>query len=323
MRKWFAVALILGLFASVPLAWFHEPLLTNIGQWLIVERPVEKVDLVVALGGDRRRQEEAVRLLHQGVAQWIAFLMDMLDRVYFPHSLGLLYLAITQYLGFPKYGDEYKVMGLAPYGSPDFVSQIRQLVHLKPSGSFALDLSYFSHWSEGAAMTWDEGEPTVGPVFTHKLAELLGPARQTGDPVASRHEAIAASLQVVFEEATCHILNALYQRTRVSRLCLAGGCAMNSVMNGKIRERTPFQEVYIQPAAGDNGTALGAALYAYHQLLNKPRHFVMEHGYWGPGFSDEDICRELGEQGAGSRKQGAESGKQKAESREPGTRSYE
>lgn len=237
--------------------------------------------------------------------------MEMLDRVYFPHSLGLLYLAITQYLGFTKYGDEYKVMGLAPYGSPDYASKIRQLVYLKANGSFALDLSYFSHWSEGAAMTWDDGEPTVGPVFTAKLAELLGPVRKPGDAVEPRHEAIAASLQVVFEEATCHILNALYQKTRLPRLCLAGGCAMNSVMNGKIRERTPFQEVYIQPAAGDNGTALGAALYTYHQQLHQPRSFVMGHGYWGPEFDDEMIARTLGvrsrEQGVRSTEHGARS----------------
>jgi len=222
--------------------------------------------------------------------------LQMLNRVYFPHSLGLLYLAVTQYLGFPKYGDEYKVMGLAPYGSPDYVSKIRQLIGLKPGGSFALDLSYFRHWSEGIDMTWEEGEPTLGPVFTAKLVELLGPQRKLGEPVEPKHEAIAASVQVVFEEATCHILNALYHKTRLPRLCLAGGCAMNSVMNGKIRERTPFQEIYIQPAAGDNGTALGAALYTYHQQLNQPRQFVMEHGYWGPEFGDQEIARTLGAQ---------------------------
>ena len=253
--------------------------------------------------------------------------LQMLDRVYFPHSLGLLYLAVTQYLGFPKYGDEYKVMGLAPYGSPDYVSKIRQLLYLTPGGGFKLDLSYFCHWSEGTAMTWDEGEPTLGLVFTAKLAELLGPPRKPGEAVEPKHEAIAASLQVVFEEAVCHILNALYQKTRLPRLCLAGGCAMNSVMNGKIRERTPFQEIYIQPAAGDNGTALGAALYTYHQQLNQPRHFVMGHGYWGPEFADEEIARTLGagsaEQGAGSAERGAGSREPRARSRELGAGSQE
>jgi len=220
--------------------------------------------------------------------------LEMLERVYFPHSLGLLYLAITQYLGFPKYGDEYKVMGLAPYGEPTHVEALRQLIRLKAGGGFELNLPYFCHWSEGASMTWDDGEPVLGPVYTKKLEELLGSARRPNEPLEPRHEDVAASLQVVFEESAVHVLNALYRETRVPRLCLAGGCAMNSVMNGKIRERTPFREVYIQPAAGDNGTALGAALSVWHNELGKPRRFVMEHGYWGPEFTGEEICRELG-----------------------------
>jgi carbamoyltransferase len=232
--------------------------------------------------------------------------LEVLERVYFPHSLGLVYLAITQYLGFPKYGDEYKVMGLAPYGAPDYVGALRQLIHLTPDGRFELDLSYFRHWSAGVSMTWDDGEPTMGPVYTRKLEELLGPARNPGEPLESKHEAIAASLQVVFEEVAFHILNALHRKTRVPRLCLAGGCAMNSVLNGKIRERTPFEEVYIQPAAADNGTALGAAFYVWHQVLRQPRRFTMEHGFWGPEFNDAEIgealrakSQELTEQGCG------------------------
>ncbi len=210
--------------------------------------------------------------------------LDLLGRVYFPHSLGLLYLAITQYLGFLKYGDEYKVMGLAPYGTPEYVEALRQLLYLKPDGGFELNLSYFRHHTDGSDLTWDDGEPTYSTVYTRKLEHLLGPARQPDDLLEPRHEAIAASLQVVFEAAAFHGLNALYNRTRSPQLCLAGGCAMNSVMNGKIRQQTPFQEVYIQPAAGDNGTALGAALYVWHQVLGRPRRFVMEHAYWGPEF---------------------------------------
>jgi len=212
--------------------------------------------------------------------------LDVRERVYFPHSLGLVYLALTQYLGFLKYGDEYKVMGLAPYGEPSYVEPLRHLVNLKPDGGFELDLSYFRHHVGGVNMTWDDGEPAMDPVYTRKLEQLLGPARPPEAPLESRHEAIAASLQVLFEEAAGHILNALYRQTRQPRLCLAGGCAMNSVMNGKVRELTPFQEVYIQPAAGDNGTALGAAFYVWHQLLGQPRRFVMDHAYWGPEFSD-------------------------------------
>jgi carbamoyltransferase len=220
--------------------------------------------------------------------------LDVFEKIYFPHSLGLMYLAITQYLGFLKYGDEFKVMGLAPYGQPEYVDAVRRLIHLKPEGGFTLDLSYFRHWSDGVSMTWDDGEPTMGPVYTRKLEQLLGPARKPEEPLTPRHEAIAASLQVVFEEAAFHVLNALYEKTRLPRLCLAGGCGMNSVANGKIRERTPFREVYIQPAAGDNGTALGAALYVQHHVLGQPRQFVMEHGYWGPEFDDAAITRALG-----------------------------
>jgi carbamoyltransferase len=216
-----------------------------------------------------------------------------LGSVFFPHSLGLFYLALTQYLGFPKYGDEYKVMGLAPYGAPDKAAEIRRLIRLERGGGFALDLSYFKHWSDTIAMTWGAGEPSMGDVFTAKLEELLGPRRMPQDDIEPRHEAIAASTQVVFEEAAIHVLAALQHRTGHTRLCLAGGCAMNSVMNGKIRERTGFEEVYVQPAAGDNGTALGAALHVSHQLRRTPRTFVMDHAYWGPEFDDEQVRRAL------------------------------
>ncbi|HUK35416.1 MAG TPA: carbamoyltransferase N-terminal domain-containing protein, partial [Vicinamibacterales bacterium] len=219
--------------------------------------------------------------------------LDVQQRVFFPHSLGLLYLALTQYLGFPNYGDEFKVMGLAPYGEPRYVREIESLVHLKSDGRFELDLSYFSHWSDGVQMTWSDGAPTLGRVFTPKLEQLLGPARRKDEPLTPKHEAVAASLQAAFERAAMHVLRHVYETTRNSRLCLAGGCAMNSVANGKIREATPFREVFIQPAAGDNGTALGAAFHAWHRASTAPRDFVMEHGYWGPQFSDDDMLSTL------------------------------
>jgi carbamoyltransferase len=225
-------------------------------------------------------------------------------RVFFPHSLGLLYLGVTQFLGFPKYGDEFKVMGLAPYGEPRYANELRQLVSLQPGGGFTLDLSYFRHWSDGVAMTWDEGEPTIGPVFTPKLEALLGPARRGDEALDARHEAIAASLQVVYEEAAMHVLTCLQRATRATRLCLAGGCAMNSVANGKIRERTGFDEVFIQPAAGDNGTALGAAFHAWHGSGGGERRFVMEHSYWGPEFSERDIAAALDDAGEAIAAQG-------------------
>ncbi|MCC7417784.1 MAG: carbamoyltransferase [Acidobacteria bacterium] len=233
------------------------------------------------------------------VARGAGGAMTMLDRVFFPHSLGLLYLAITQYLGFPKYGDEFKVMGLAPYGEPRFADRLRQLVRLHEDGGFELDLSYFAHARGGVDMTWDGGEPTIGRVFSPKLEALLGPARAGGDaPLTGEHDDLAASLQQVFEEAVFHVLNAVHARTGLRRLCLAGGCAMNSVANGKIRERTRFEEVYIQPAAGDNGTALGAAFHAWHALSGKPRSFVMSHAYWGPAFDEADIAGAIGARAA-------------------------
>jgi carbamoyltransferase len=219
--------------------------------------------------------------------------LRLVDRTYFPHSLGLFYLALTQYLGFRRYGDEYKVMGLAPYGTPDFASALRRVVAVKGEGGFELDLSYFRHWSEGASMTWDGGEPVIDTVYTSKLEALLGPARRPDEPVEARHEAIAASLQQVFEETVFHVLNGFHRRTGLRRLCLAGGCAMNSVANGKIRERTPFRDVYVQPASADNGTSLGAAYWVWHQVLGHPRAFVMDHAYWGPAFDADAVQRAI------------------------------
>jgi carbamoyltransferase len=219
--------------------------------------------------------------------------IEIVDRTFFPHSLGMVYLAITQYLGFMKYGDEFKVMGLAPYGVPDYADEVGQLVHLLPGGHFELDLSFFKHWTGGSGMTWGDGEPQLEPVFSEKLEALLGPARKPSDPITLRHEAIAASLQRVFETAVFHILNGLHAAANTTRLCLAGGCAMNSVANGKIREHTPFTDVYIQPAAGDNGTALGAAFWVWHHVLKQPRTFVMNHGYLGPAFDRQAIERDL------------------------------
>lgn len=215
--------------------------------------------------------------------------LEMLFNVSYPHSLGVLYTAVTQYLGFPNYGDEFKVMGLAPYGSPDAVAELRQLVSLERGGAFRLTRKFFRHWDEGVDMEWDNGVPAMGRLFTTELEKLLGPARGKGEALTPRHEDIARSLQAVYEECAFHVLNALWEKTRADRLCLAGGCGMNSVANGKIRDNTPFRDVYIQPAAGDNGTALGAAYFVWNQVLKKPRGFVMQHGYWGTEYPLADV----------------------------------
>jgi carbamoyltransferase len=215
--------------------------------------------------------------------------LRVLDRVFFPHSLGIFYTAVTQYLGFMGYGDEFKVMGLAPYGQPVFVNELRRLVTLKRDGKFELALKYFLHTTNGAKLEWDDGYPTLSTVYSSELERLLGPARKKDEPLTTRHEDIARSLQAVYEECAFHVLNALWESTKNSRLCLAGGCAMNSVANGKVRDNTPFREVYIQPAASDNGTALGAAYYVWHQTLGNPRSFVMDHGYWGTEYPDAHV----------------------------------
>ncbi len=215
--------------------------------------------------------------------------LRVLERVYFPHSLGMLYSAVTQFLGFHGYGDEFKVMGLAPYGELTHVSEIRQMVKLLRGGTFELDLKYFRHWNEGQTMEWEDGYPSLGIVFSAELEKLLGPARRPDQPLTEREENIARSLQQVYEEAAFHVLNGVYERTRNPRLCLAGGCAMNSVANGKIRANTPFTDVYIQPASSDNGTALGAAYYVWNQILGGKRGFVMEHGYWGVAHDEAEV----------------------------------
>lgn len=211
------------------------------------------------------------------------------DKVHFPHSLGLFYLAITQYLGFPHYGDEYKVMGLAPYGRATNLDSMRQIVKLLPKGLFELNLDYFSHHSEGVAMVWDDGEPKIGKVFTDHLEKLLGPSRKSGEELTQYHKDLAASAQAMYEEAFFHLLNHVANETKMRALALAGGCAMNSVANGKIFNNTPFKEVYIQSAAGDSGGSIGAAYAVWHQVLNQPRAFEMQHSYWGPGYSVNHI----------------------------------
>jgi carbamoyltransferase len=216
----------------------------------------------------------------------------VLDRVLFPHSLGIYYAAITQWLGFPKYGDEGKVMGLAPYGTPRFVDVMRQVV--RPKGDvFELGLDFFRHHKEGVDMTWDEGTPTIGTLFSEHLEDALGPARKPESELTALHEDVAASLQVVLEETYLHLVNALWERTKIPRICLAGGVALNAVANGRIRPETPFEEVFVQPAAGDSGIAVGAALHLWHQTLGRPRVFTMGHAYWGPGYAEADCAAAL------------------------------
>ena len=213
-------------------------------------------------------------------------------RVYFPHSLGVFYEAMTQFIGFPHYGDEYKVMGLAPYGEPRFFEQMKEIVLLKPDGSFELDLRFFTHASgEGANYTVKDGIPSGGRLWSEEFTRLLGPARDPQAPLEQRERDIARSAQVTYENAFFHLLTALHGRYGTDAVVVSGGCAYNSVANGKIFDRTPFKKVYVQSAGGDAGGAIGAAFTISQQVDGGKRHFVMDHSYWGPSATPAEIER--------------------------------
>ena len=218
--------------------------------------------------------------------------LEVLDRVVFPHSLGIFYTAVTQWLGFPKYGDEGKVMGLAPYGTPRFLDTMREIVRFTEH-AFELNLDWFVHHREGVDMTWDDATPTIGRLFSDKMVESFGTVRVRDEPLTSLHEDVAASMQAMLEEAYLHVVRRLHERTGSKNICLAGGVALNAVANGRIRPETEFDSIYVQPAAGDSGTAVGAAFHVLHGALGVPREFVMEHAYTGPEYSDEECGRAL------------------------------
>ena len=216
-------------------------------------------------------------------------IINVADKVYFPHSLGIFYQALTQYLGFPHYGDEYKVMGLAPYGEPKFMSEMRQIVVLQEGGAFKLATEYFRHHREKVEYEWDGCSPKVGKLYSGALEELFGPVRGADEPLTQRHKDIARSIQAMYEEAFFHLLNSLHSRHAIDNLSLAGGCAMNSVANGKITRMTPFNKVYVQSAAGDAGGAIGAAFVVHYEESKMARSFVMDHAYWGPQYTNEEL----------------------------------
>ena len=211
--------------------------------------------------------------------------------VAFPHSLGMFYTAMTQYLGFRKFGDEYKVMGLAAYGSAAYREEFCDIVQAEKPLGVRLNLRYFTHHKSGPEMTWKRSDetPVVGSLFSTHLERRFGPERAPEQPIESRHKDFAASMQARLEEVLLANVNALHQRTKAKTLCLAGGVAFNCIANGKILERTPFERIYVQPAAGDGGLSVGAAFAVYHQTLGKPRSFQMEHAFWGPGFEASEV----------------------------------
>lgn len=217
----------------------------------------------------------------------------VLDQVEYPHSTGIVYTATTQFLGFPYYGDEGKIMGLAPYGQPRYMEEFRDIIRTEDHGKFRLNLDYFRHHIEGVDMTWDQGSPVIGRIFSDQFVRTFGPSRAPGDALTARERDIAASLQLRLEEVAFHTLRHLHDQTGLTNLGLSGGVAYNSVMNGKILLNTPFRRVYVQPAAGDSGTALGVCYQIYNDILKRPRSFVMEGAYTGPSFGSDEIRREL------------------------------
>jgi len=193
-----------------------------------------------------------------------------------PHSVGSLYTAVTEYLGFRPNSGEGKVMGLAPYGGLDLVEDLREIVRLNPEGDFELDLSYFTY----SATRFSTSE---------KFNRKFGPPRAPESEITERHESVARALQEVTEETALHIGRHLYERTRSPNLCIAGGVALNSVMNQRLLQELPFEDIFIQPAANDAGTCLGAAQWVEHMVLGRPRRFTMEHPFYGPGYTPEQM----------------------------------
>jgi len=215
--------------------------------------------------------------------------IDVLDTVIYPHSAGIFYTSLTQYLGFPHYGDEYKVMGLAPYGEPKYIDELKKIIIFKDNGLFELNTNYFKHAKEGVAMSWENGDPHIDSIFSEELEKLLGPARKSGEELTQKHKDIATSVQRVTEELIFHILNHLQKRTGLKNICIAGGVAQNSVANGKILEKTTFEHIYIPSAGHDAGTALGSALWLYNHILENDRLPAIYNAYTGAKSSNEQV----------------------------------
>jgi carbamoyltransferase len=215
--------------------------------------------------------------------------LDVQGHIYFPHSLGAFYQSMTQYLGFPAYGDEYKVMGLAPYGEATFVEALRRVLKTSPSGRFALDPKYFRFHRERTAYEWDNAAPAFDPMFSAELERLLGPARRPDEEISQRHKDLAHSIQVVYEDAFLNLLRALHAKSGETALALAGGCAQNSVANGRITTSTPYRDVYVAAAGYDAGGALGAALSVWAQESGR-RPLPLQHAYLGPAASEGSVA---------------------------------
>lgn len=222
--------------------------------------------------------------------------IEVLDSVDFPVSAGLFYTAFTQYLGFPHYGDEYKVMGLAPYGEAKYVDDIKKMLKFTDNGLFSWDQKYFTSPAQ-IKLDYEGNIPTVSQLYTSKIEDVFGPARKKSDELTQKHKDIAASVQRVCEDLIMHILNHLYKKTGLKNVCIAGGVAQNSVANGKVLSQTPFEHLYIPSAGHDAGISMGAGLYLYNHILDMPRAEPIYSAYTGSRFSNEQIETYLKERG--------------------------
>jgi len=215
--------------------------------------------------------------------------IEVLDSVTYPHSLGIFYTAFTQFLGFPYYGDEYKVMGLAPYGKPMYIDKLQDVIIKTKNGKFRLNEKYFLHSTKGVAMTWENTAPFIERLYSDYLIDKFGSPRNPKDPITEYHKDLAASVQKVCEDLIFHMLNYLQKLTGMKNLCIAGGVSQNSVANGKIKENTDFENVYIPPAGYDAGNAIGSALWFYHQELGKNDRYFINNSFFGAHYSDQEI----------------------------------
>lgn len=223
--------------------------------------------------------------------------LEVLEKVLFPHSIGIFYTAFTQYLGFPYYGDEYKVMGLAPYGKPTYMKEMEEILVLEEGGLFTLNLDYFVHHKKGiTTKIFEDNDPTPSIIYSDKMIEKFGPVREKSEPLTDHHRNLAASIQRHCEHAIFHLMKRLHTLTGSENISVAGGVAQNSVANGKITAKTPFKNVYIPPAGHDAGTSIGSALFLMNQELNQPRMKPMFNPYTGSQASDAEIEQLLREE---------------------------
>jgi carbamoyltransferase len=245
--------------------------------------------------------EKAAGFSYDGSGDFVSTMMAkcegneirVLDRVFLPHSLGSFYTMICEFIGYKKYGDEGKVMGLAPYGKDTYCNQIREIIRLNDS-AFRLDLNYFMPLGSNQGMQiQDDGTVTLARHFSDRMLQLFGEPREPHAEITQRDMDLAYAMQHRFEEVFFHLLKQLHQRAPSEDLVMAGGCALNSVANGKLFQQTPFRRTWIQPAAGDEGLAMGAALHTYHLTLQQPRRYQMKNSYLGPEFSDSRIEADL------------------------------